>query len=268
MSAATRAIDCHGGRDYVDSLAFSEKDLVVTERFCLRLLAIVRLAVVLGALPLASCVLPIVAGTAVGGYTLATEQRSPEQLARDAAIGAAAHKYWADASSDLARDVDATVYDGQLLITGLVPNQAMKDKAGELARQIDGVKSIHNEIQIGPPTNLAQDARDNYVSNVLRTKLLADSNVRSSNFTVHTLNGIVYIMGYARNAAERDLVLSYARNISNVDRVESFIEVGNEPTQAAPASGSAAGNAPPPPPPPEAPPRAAPTAPVEVQPLQ
>lgn len=240
--------------------------MVVTERSCLPLSAIVRLAVVLGALPLASCIVPIVAGTAVGGYTLATEHRTPEQLARDAAIGAAAHKYWADASSDLARDCDATVYDGELLITGIVPNQAMKDKAGELARQIDGVKTIHNEIQIGQPTNLAQDARDNYVSNALRTQLLTDSNVRSSNFTVHTLNGIVYIMGYARNAAERDLVLSYARNLSNVDRVVSFIEVGNEPTQPASSSGSGTSNTPPPPP--EAPPRAAPTAPVEVQPLQ
>ncbi len=243
----------------------------MSERFCLRLSAPIRLAVMLAALPLAGCIVPIVAGTAVGGYTLVTEHRSPEQLARDAAIGAAAHKYWADASSDLARDLDATVYDGELLITGIVPNQAMKDKAVELARQIDGVKKIDDEVQVGQPTNLAQDARDNYVSNALRTQLLADPKVRSSNFTVHTLNGIVYIMGYARNAPERDLVLSYARNLSNVQRVMSFIEVGHEPVEAAPAgsspsSSSSGGNAPPPPP--AAPPVAAPTAPVEVQPLQ
>jgi hypothetical protein len=90
--------------------------------------------------------------------------------------------------------------------------------------------------------------------------------VRSSNFTVHTLNGIVYIMGYARNAAERDLVLSYAQNISNVERVMSFIEVGKEPAGTGPAASG--NNAPPPPPPEAAPPSAAPTAPVEVQPLQ
>jgi osmotically-inducible protein OsmY len=238
----------------------------VTERSVPR--AIFRLALLSAiALPLASCIVPIVAGTAVGGYTLATEQRSPEQLARDAAIGAAAHKYWADASSDLARDVSATVYDGELLIIGIVPNPEMKDAAERLARQIDGVKKIDNEVQIGQPTNLAQDARDDYVSNALRTKLLADPQVRSSNFTVHTLNGIVYIMGYARNPAERDLVLSYARNLSNVDRVMSFVEVGNESGQAGPAAAN-----PPPPeaPPPDVPPSAPPPprAPIEVQPLQ
>jgi osmotically-inducible protein OsmY len=239
----------------------------VTERFHLR--AIVSVAVLIAAAPLTGCVVPIIAGTAVGGYTLATEQRSPEQLARDAAIGAAAHKYWADASSDLARDLDATVYDGNLLITGIVPNQAMKDMGEKLARQIDGVKNVYNDVQIGQPTNLAQDARDNYASNALRTQLLGNSQVRSSNFTVHTLNGIVYIMGYARNAAERDLVLSYARNLANVERVAPYIEVGSETPQAAPAA--APGSAPPPPPEAPPPPPPAPGPPrsiIEVQPLQ
>lgn len=239
----------------------------MTERFSPRVL--VGLAVLLMAMPLASCVLPIIAGTAAGGYTLATEQRSPQQLARDAAIRETAHKYWYDASSDLARDLDATVYDGNLLITGVVPNQAMKDKADELARRVDGVKNIYNHIEVGQPTNLAQDARDNYASNALRTQLLADPQVRSSNYTVHTLNGIVYIMGYARNAAERDLVLNYARNLPNVVRVVPYVEVGNEAPGAGPASAPRNAGPPSPPPPAEAPPAAAPPrSTIEVQPIQ
>src|SRR6185437_15951902 len=130
----------------------------------------------------------------------ATEQRTPDQLARDAAYSATAHKYWADASTDLARDVSATAYDNELLITGIVPNPQMKETAERLPRQVQVVTRIYNEVQVGLPTNFGQDARDNYVSNALRTQLLADAQVRSSNYTVHTLNGIVYIMGYARNA--------------------------------------------------------------------
>lgn len=240
----------------------------MTERFYPR--ATVLLAVMLAAAPLAGCVLPLVAGTAVGGYTLATQQRSPEQLARDAALAAAAHKYWADASTDLARDVSATTYNNELLITGIVPNQQMRDAAERLARQVQGVGRIYNEVQVGQPTNFGQDARDNYVSNALRTQLLADPQVRSSNYVVHTLNGIVYIMGYARNGAERDLVLSYARNLSNVSQVKSYIKVGNEagaaPAEAFPRNAPSSA---PPPPPPEAPPAPAPRGgAIEVQPIQ
>jgi len=239
----------------------------VTERLYPR--AIVFLAVMIAASPLAGCVLPLVAGTAVGGYTLITEQRSPEQLARDAALAAVAHKYWADASTDLARDVSATTYDNELLITGIVPNQQMKDTAERLARQVQGVGQIYNEIQVGLPTSFGQDARDNYSSNALRTQLLANAQVRSSNYVVHTLNGIIYIMGYARNGAERDLVLSYARNLPSVSQVKSFIHVGNEAPTPPAASGSAPNSAPPPPSPPEAPPGPAPRrGPIEVQPIQ
>lgn len=192
---------------------------------------------------LGGCVVAAVGGAAAGGYTLATQERSPQQMAQDAAIGAVAHKNWADYNADLARDLTATVYDGRLLITGIVPTAEWKEKAGQLATNIDGVKEVNNEVQVGQPTNLAQDARDNIVSNTLRAQLLTDSQVRSTNFTVHTLNGIVYILGYARTTGERDLVLSYARNLANVSRVVSFIRVGDQmpARQAPPSTGASSG---------------------------
>lgn len=230
--------------------------------------AFLVLGVVLaGAAPLAGCVAVAAGGLAAGGYTLATEQRTPQQIAQDAAIAAVAHKYWLDANVDLARDLTATVYDGRVLITGIVPKPEWKQQAEDLVRKIDGVKEVYNEIQVGPQTNFFQDARDDIVSNTLRAQLLADPQVRSSNFTIHTLNGIVYIVGYARNEAERDRVISYARNISNVQRVVAFIRVGNQamaptPAPAAPANAG--------PTPIAAPPSAAPTSrdSIQVTPLQ
>ena len=192
-------------------------------------------------MPLSGCVVAVVGGAAAGGYTLATQERSPQQLAQDAAIGAIAHKNWSDANVELARDLTATVYDGRLLITGIVPNEAMKTQAEDLARKIDGVKEIHNEVEVGKPTSFGQDARDNVVSNTLRTQLLTDSEVRSSNFTTHTMNGVLFVMGYARTAGERDRVLSYARNLANVKRVVYFIRVGD---QAQTSGSGTSGNAP------------------------
>jgi len=212
---------------------------------------------------LSGCV-AVVAGAAAGGYTLATEQRSPQQLAKDAAIGAVAHKAWADNNVDIARNVSATVYDGRVLLTGIVPRPELKETAERLTRPIDGVREVYNEIQVGQPTNIAQDARDNVASNTLRAQLLGDPEVRSSNFTVHTLNGIVYVIGYARNGPERDRVISYARNLSNVNRVVSYIRVEDGQPATAAAAGQSA------PPPADSVPVAAPTRrdSIEVTPLQ
>jgi len=209
---------------------------------CFRLNAALCAGLALAAsMPLTGCVVAVVGGAAAGGYTLATQERSPQQMAQDAAIGAIAHKNWSDANVELARDLTATVYDGRLLITGIVPNDAMKAQAEDLVRKIDGVKEIHNEVEVGKPTTFGQDARDNVVSNTLRTQLLTDSEIRSSNFTTHTMNGVLFVMGYARTAGERDRVLSYARNLANVKRVVYFIRVGDQ-AQASGSGGS--GNAP------------------------
>ncbi len=220
-------------------------------------------AALAGSASLSGCIAIAAGGAAAGGYTLATEQRTPQQLAQDGAIAAVAHKVWADENIDLARDLTATVYDGRLLITGIVPNADWKEAAERRARAVDGVKEVYNEVQVGQPTNLAQDARDNVASNTLRAQLLGDSQVRSSNFTVHTLNGVVYIIGYARNGAERDRVVSYARNLSNVSRVVAFIRVGDQLSapSAAPSTSNTA---------PETSPAAAPTSrdTIEVTPLQ
>ena len=198
-----------------------------------------------GSAPLAGCLPVAVGGAAAGGYTLVTEGRTPSQLAADAAIAAVAHRYWLDESVDLARDVSATVYGGRLLITEIVPTAAMKDAAERRAKQVEGVRAIYNEVQVGAPTNLAQDARDDLASSTLRAKLLGDGNIRSANFDSHALNGIVYILGFARTAAERDLVISYARNLANVTRIVAYIEVGAAQPAAGPAS-SPAQSAPPP----------------------
>ncbi len=191
-----------------------------------------------GSAPLAGCVAVAAGGVAAGGYTLATEDRTPNQLAADAATAAVAHRYWLDESVDLARDVSATVYGGRLLITEIVPDAAMKDAAGARARQVEGVKAVYNEVHVGPPTDLAQDARDDLAGSTLRAKLLTDGNVRSENYSIHVLNGVVYIIGFARTRAEREAVISYARNLANVTRVVAYIEVGTAPAAATPPAAS------------------------------
>jgi hypothetical protein len=102
----------------------------------------------------------------------------------------------------------------------------------------------------------------------VRSKLVF-SNVRSVNYTVHTVDGSVYLIGSARDQAELERATTLARNVAGVKRVVSYVEI----RPGAPEGSQLAGQPASPPPystgpgalPPEAPPSAAPTAPVEVQ---
>jgi osmotically-inducible protein OsmY len=48
--------------------------------------------------------------------------------------------------------LDVTVRDGIVVIKGRVDNDKSKNKATKLSKKVKGVKSVDNELVVGPPT--------------------------------------------------------------------------------------------------------------------
>jgi len=48
--------------------------------------------------------------------------------------------------------LDVTVKDGVVTIKGRVDTEKGKNRATKLAKKVKGVKSVNNELQVGPPT--------------------------------------------------------------------------------------------------------------------
>ena len=48
--------------------------------------------------------------------------------------------------------LDVTVSDGVVVIKGRVDNDKGKAKASKLAKKVKGVKSVDNQLTVGPPT--------------------------------------------------------------------------------------------------------------------
>jgi len=66
---------------------------------------------------------------------------------------------------------------------------------------------------------------DTSITTKLRARLTGDSNVSGINYSIETVDGVVYLMGTARDRAELDRVLAHARDISGVRNVVSYVEV-------------------------------------------
>ena len=79
------------------------------------------------------------------------------------------------------------------------------------------------------------------------------SQVRSVNYTIDTVNGSVYLIGSARTQAELDRVTEAARNVPDVKRVVSYVEirpgapVAAQPGAPPPPASAQMPDAPPPP---------------------
>jgi len=200
-----------------------------------------------GAASLSGCILAVGAAGAGGGYAAAAQERSLSDTARDAGIQALITKSWKAYNLKLNDDLDATVYEGRVLITGTVSSDDWRAEAVKRAWQVDGVKEVYDEIQVGPDEGFVQDVGDATISSKLKADLIGDGNVREINYTIKTVKGVVYIIGTARSQQELDRVVDYARNIGNVKRVVSYVRIrqGEPSAPGAPPAPDAAAAPPP-----------------------
>jgi osmotically-inducible protein OsmY len=156
--------------------------------------------------------------------------------------------------------IDVTVYDGRVLLTGTAPTPEAKAQAAALARGAAGVKAVYDQVAVRPPITPWRMTKDAWISTRLRSDLTFDGSVKSLNYTIETNDGSVYLMGSARTQGELDRAVAWARNIPDVKQVVSYVEI----RPGAPVAAQA--EAPPPPAPVDAAPDnpvAAPPTPVE-----
>lgn len=115
-------------------------------------------------------------------------------------------------------------FNGYVLITGEVPNQALKDQAANVLRQIEGVRRIYNELTVGPNSDAEAIANDAWVTTKVKTALLTASNTPAVRVKVITENGVVYLMGLL-TPEEADRVAKATAGVIGVQRVVRLFEL-------------------------------------------
>lgn len=196
---------------------------------------------------LSGCVAVAVGGAAVGGYAIVGEDLSPQQQMRDYGIKAEVEAAWGRFSQEMAHRLDATVFDGQVLITGRVPDRRWREEAVHRAHRVSGVHRVFDQMEVGPDTHFIDSAKDTWITTQLRGELVADLDIKSINYTIKTFDRVVYIMGLARTRAELDKVIGHARTVAGVRRVTPFIRlIADLPDVNGPAAGQENDNALPP----------------------
>ncbi|MCH7935870.1 MAG: BON domain-containing protein [Proteobacteria bacterium] len=200
----------------IDAVSFS----------CFRRAAAVVCVVVLaaGALgPLGGCAGVVVGGGAVVG-TAAYQERGVRGVARDLATATKLRTQLLDAGEAYVTGVGIEVYEGRVLLTGTLETEAMRAVAVKLAWKTDGVKDVINEIQIGQ-SSLRDMAKDSWITAQLQTKITFDKKILAINYSIETVNGIVYLIGIAQNQGELDRIIAHGRGIDYVRRIISHVRV-------------------------------------------
>ncbi len=173
--------------------------------------------------PLSGCVSTVVgAGAAVG--VAAFEERTLKVHAQDATIATKIRLNLVDAGEKYVKDVGLEVYEGKVLMTGIVENEEMRAEALKQAWKVEGVKDVYNELQIAN-AGFTDLAKDSWVTTQLKSKMTFDETIYAINYSIETVGGVVYLIGVAQSQAELDKVIAHARNLGYVKRVISHVRI-------------------------------------------
>ena len=178
---------------------------------------------------LGGCAPALVVGTAgiAGAGTAAADERTLGTMVEDEGIEwkirGAIH------GAGLGGDdhhVNVTSFNRIALLTGQVPDEEAKRRAGAEASGTAQVRGIHNELVIGTPTSLATRAADTVVTGRVKLALVNTRDLRpptNVNTKVVTEDGAVFLMGLVtRDQAEA--ITAAVRGVPGVRQIVRLFE--------------------------------------------
>ena len=119
--------------------------------------------------------------------------------------------------------VKTKVIDGRIFVTGKVDNPEEKLMITKLAWETKGARSVRNDIKIKEEFNFKQSAKDLLITSQIRTALIVNKNIKATNYQIDTYKKKIYIYGIALTLEEKDLVISEAKEILDVEDVIASI---------------------------------------------
>jgi hyperosmotically inducible periplasmic protein len=120
------------------------------------------------------------------------------------------------------------VQNGVVMLTGTADNAAQKELTEVYAKDIDGVKSVKNDIKItAPAANRAMGEKmdDASITSQVKYALLTHKSTSALQTKVTTTDGVIVITGEAASEAEKSLVTKLAQDVRGAKSVTNSMTV-------------------------------------------
>ena len=119
--------------------------------------------------------------------------------------------------------VNTKVLDGRIFLTGKVNNPEEKLQITKLAWETKGVRSVKNDIKLKEDFNFQQSAKDLLITSQLRTALIFNKKINSTNYQIDTYKKKIFIYGISLTEEEKKEVINEAKEILDVKDVIASI---------------------------------------------
>lgn len=175
-----------------------------------------------------SACVPTVVGSGAAVGVAATKEKGLTGAWTDTKISTAIKYGLYQKDPELHRIIGVNVQNGEVLLTGAVPNEQMHLDAVKIAWDVQGVKRVIDQIGRSEGASIGTYTKDTWITTRLKSSLMFDGDIQSRNYSIKTVSGQVHIMGIAQDQAELDKVVEHARNTDGVTKVISYVKLKEE----------------------------------------
>ncbi len=128
---------------------------------------------------------------------------------------------------------DVYVKDGVVSLRGEASSQAQKELTAEYASDVEGVKSVSNEMTIAKTSpdavrTMSEKIDDASITAQVKASLLSHRSTSALKTKVSTMDGVVTLGGTAKNAAERSLVAKLVNDVHGVTSVVNNMIIASD----------------------------------------
>jgi hyperosmotically inducible periplasmic protein len=122
------------------------------------------------------------------------------------------------------KDVRVETVNGQIFLRGKVDAEEAKTAAAEIAKGIEGVKSVKNDLQVVPPTaRKTVAANDKQITKAVESSFAKDATLKK--IDVRTDAGVVVLSGEVPNISAAAKASEMAHRVDGVKSVKNELRV-------------------------------------------
>ena len=178
---------------------------------------------------LSSCAVVAVGGVAAGASVMA-DRRPPAVQAIDKGIGLEVENALDKKFGDNAH-INVTSFNQKVLLTGEVKDASIKEQAGAYAKANKNVRSVFNELVVGPNSTYTARANDSYLESKIKTQMIFTDKLPSNSMAIIAEGNSVYLMGILTQN-EAAIAKKVASNADGVKDVYAYFDIISEAEKA------------------------------------
>ena len=167
----------------------------------------------------------ILATSGSSALVVAEGERSMGTVIDDATIKVNIAAKFLNAGNNLFVNINTSVLEGRVLLTGLVDNQEIRIDAVRLVWEVEGVQEIINEIEIGNRSTIKDYASDLWINTQARGVAAKTVGLKAITFNFETIQGKIYIAGMSNRPDLLDEMISALKNIKGVNEIINYVIV-------------------------------------------